>query len=328
MRTFWVVGCILLTLQGGALAQDRNTGNPAVKLKPLEHPPSKFRQPKPYAIPQGNTANEIDLRRAIESDDSSSAKSTQEQGAGKRNASAVPPLNRSYQDNPDSTTEPMIHFIYAVPANGVDYGRDLTTLVPYAINSANRWLASQIRRKFRIDTYEGHLDITFVRLPNTEEFYESAGGFKLSQIETDMASALAQQPNKKYIVLYEGGDSRTCGEGFVGGATAAVYLRGLENLGSASCFSQPWASSPVDPPGYHEFVVLHEIAHTLGAVSAGAPNYVPLAHVGDTPEDLMYTGLAPWSPAIVDYGRNDYYNPRGLPGELVNLAFSPYLTKR
>jgi hypothetical protein len=337
MRPFLIAGCILLALQGSAMAQDGKTKPTVSRVIPHDPTPANFRKPQPFVIPQGNTLDEQELRIAIDADDADDDDDDdamqKQQGRAeprtskKRNPSAVPPLNRSYQDNNDRKDKPMVHFIYAVPKGGVDRALDLSTVVPYAINSANRWLASQIRRKLRIDTFQGHLDISFARLPNTDEYYATYGDYRFFAIEQDLNTVFATRPHKKYIVLYEGTSMRTCGEATSGGPLAIIYLRGLENSPFIPCNDVPWVFSPTEPPGYHEFVFLHEFGHMAGVVSEGAPHYAALGHVNDSPNDLMYTGDQPWSPSVVDFGRDDYYRRRPLPNGLVNLIDSPVLVK-
>jgi hypothetical protein len=338
MRTLFVAGCALLALQGNALAQDGKPATPKQRIIPREPPPNNFRRPQPYAIPQTNSVDAQELRSAIDADDSEDADDapalkkqddTQaKRTPRKRNPSEVPPLNRSYRDNPDRTKKPMVHFIYAVPRGGIDYALDLSTVVPYGINSANRWLASQIRRKLRVDTYKGHLDISFVQLPNTDEYYAQFGDERFFIIESDLLGIFATQSHKKYIVLYEGTSTRTCGEATLGGPMAIIYLHGLENTIYTPCALVPWVGSPTEAPGYHEFVFLHEFGHMAGAVGDGAPHRDYGAHVGDTAEDLMYGGPLPWTPNIVDFGQDDYYRRKPLPNGLANLIDSPVLTKR
>jgi hypothetical protein len=338
MRIFFIAGCVLLALQGSASAQQGKAGASGQKLIPRDPLPSNFRKPQPFVIPQGNSLDEQEQRSAIEADDADDdddntlmqkqENQAEKRAPKKRNPSAVPPLNRSYQDNPDRSKKPMVHFVYAVPKGGVDYALDLRTVVPYGINSANRWLASQIRRKLRIDTFQGHLDISFVRLAHTDEYYASFGDYRFTPIEQDFLAVFATKPHKKYIVLYEGTSTRSCGEAEVGGITSIIYLRGLENSPFIPCADVPWVSSPTEPPGYHEFALLHEFGHLAGAVSPGAPHYFGTAHVGDTPDDLMYGGTLPWSPSVVDFEHDDYYSRKTLPNGLVNLIDSPVLKKR
>lgn len=88
----------------------------------------------------------------------------------------------------------------------------------------------------------------------------------------------------------------------------------------------PFAASPTAASGYLDFSALHEILHAHGIVSDGAPHFTLNGHVSDSPSDLMYAGTEPWSPSILDFNKDDYYNPAGLPLGIINFADSPYLT--
>jgi hypothetical protein len=40
----------------------------------------------------------------------------------------------------------------------------------------------------------------------------------------------------------------------------------------------------------------------------------------------MYANTESWSPSILDFNMDDYYNPTELPAGIINFATSPYLT--
>jgi hypothetical protein len=108
------------------------------------------------------------------------------------------------------------------------------------------------------------------------------------------------------------------------GRMAGIYLKGTIP-GAAACATNPLAASSVAPPGYFEFVTLHEVLHVLGVVDSNAPNHAFDGHVGHDPSDLMYAGVQAWTPSRIDQQRTNYFNAAGLGGGLVNLAQSPYL---
>jgi hypothetical protein len=75
--------------------------------------------------------------------------------------------------------------------------------------------------------------------------------------------------------------------------------------------------------GYIELATLHELMHAQGAVPRCAPHWT-VGHVGDDPTDLMYAGSAPWRPATVDVGNDDYWGHGGE--DCVDLLRSAFLT--
>lgn len=249
-------------------------------------------------------------------------------------AAQNPPTNRSYRDNPDFGQFNMIHFVYAVPQGAVDRGLDLTTTIPYSASSFNNWLATQTGgRVLTFDTYHHHLDITFASLPQTDQAYAAYGAFRRDHIEADLRSLGWMEPTKIYVVYYEGSNQATCADAphppDLPGQAVVIYLHGLEQVpGVPPCATNAFASNPTAPPGYQEYVAIHEILHAHGIVSTAAPHYSMNGHVSDSPTDLMYAGSEPWSPSILDYGRDDYYNPNGLPAGIINFANSPFLSNR
>lgn len=52
-----------------------------------------------------------------------------------------PPTNRSTKDRPDYVLGAQIHFIYAIPADGVDRSMDLQSVFINSIGAWNTWLA-------------------------------------------------------------------------------------------------------------------------------------------------------------------------------------------
>jgi hypothetical protein len=308
MRTLATMACTALLCCTYAQAGTTSTVNPKERYV---KPPGLF-------IPQDNSPESVELRRAVEADASDRAPGDT---GRKPDATARPPQNRQYVDNPDATGRPKIHLIYAVPYGSVDRGFDLSNAIPNLTSSANRWLALQTKNKFRMDTYGDHLDITFAALPNTEEFYRSQNGWTHFQVINDLWNMNQIQENKYYVVYYDGGHNYACADAQWQGKTTVVYMAacGLD--------TSVVAQTPSSDPDYHEFVFLHEVIHNTVGVSYEAPNHIGSGHVGDSPQDVMYAGEQIWQPAILDYNNNDYYNRKSLPGTLLNLKDSTLLTR-
>jgi hypothetical protein len=310
MRKIFIMACAALLCAATAQA------NPLVKVNPKD----RYSRPPGIVIPQDNSPDSIELRRAIEADASDRGMKSPDTGK-KLDATTRPPQNRQYFDMVDATDRVKIHFIYAVPAGGFDRGFDLTNAIPYLSSSANRWLAAQTKKKFLLDTYEDHLDITFVSLPNSEDYYQSYGSGKHSAIVEELRSIGHIQQNKIYVVYYEGWHSYACADAEPRGPTTVVYMWAC-GIDSSSV-----AQSPTADPDYHEFVFLHEVVHNTVGISPEAPNSAGGYHVTDSPEDLMYAGDQVWRPAILDYNNDDYYNRKSLPDPIVNLKDSTLLTR-
>src|SRR5579862_7121271 len=79
-------------------------------------------------------------------------------------------LPRSTFDRPDDVKGPQVHAIYVIPSDGTDRQLDTNGTIEQTVNSWNQWLASQSDGLggFRLDTYQGSLDVTFFRDPHTD----------------------------------------------------------------------------------------------------------------------------------------------------------------
>ncbi|MDB5728848.1 MAG: hypothetical protein JWQ00_2053 [Noviherbaspirillum sp.] len=241
------------------------------------------------------------------------------------------PLNRSGVDQPDDLHGAQVHLVYAIPADGVDHAFDLSETIANTTGSYNNWLAQQTAgNRLKIDTYQGRLDVTFVRLPRSDAAYDAFGYNKRDVIEADMRAMRQVNPDKIYAVYYDGGNVNTCADAphppALAGQVAVLYMRGAVP-GYMPCQDNPYAAGPTAAPGYLDFTMLHEILHTMGAVDDRAPNAVLNGHVNTDPTDLMYAGPLPWNPSVLDSTKANYYNPNGLAGGLFNLANSLYLMR-
>jgi hypothetical protein len=235
---------------------------------------------------------------------------------------------RSTADRTDENANAKVKFLYIVPSDGTDRALDTDGTMHRSISAALRWFATQTTgRAYRLDTTEGALDITFVRLPRTEAQMASYGTFLRDSLEKDLGALGLVDQQKLYLAFYDGTHPSVCGDAprppVTPGRVAAIYLKGLPNA-PLPCAGNPLATSPTAAPGYFEFVMLHEMLHVLGIVHEGAPNAVN-GHVAHDPSDLMYAGAQPWTPSRMDQGRTNYFNPTGLGGGITNLAASAFL---
>lgn len=222
-------------------------------------------------------------------------------------------------DQPDDTGDYQVHIVYAIPSDGIDQRFDINGALKTSVMAFQKWMSQQTNgRSFRIDTYQGQYDITFVRLSKSDEEIQAAGAFVREAIEEDLKQKGFDHPQKIYGVYY-GGRAVPCGgtgaaPPTIIGKVASTYFGACENSFAPS----------IDQPGYLEFVMAHELVHTLGFVAACAPHSIPgnSSHVNDDSRDLMYAGPLPWQPSILDIGRDDYFEHH-IPGclDLANSAF-------
>ena len=245
-------------------------------------------------------------------------------------AAVIPQSKRSTLDRADDLSGPQVHVMYVLPSDGSDRHLDTEGVLENTIGSWQAWLGGQTGgRVLRMDTHQGTLDITFVRLGRSDATMASYGAYVRDTIEKDLTALGLVVAPKVYAVYYDGGSTFSCGGGAwpptLPGRVAALYLQGTPP-GATPCNTNPFATSPTDAPRYMEFAMIHELMHTLGFVSASAPHFTLAGHVSDSPTDLMYAGSLPWAPATLDVGQDDYYHPGGLPSGVLNFALSEYLT--
>jgi len=239
---------------------------------------------------------------------------------------------RTATDLPDDLAGPQVHFLYVVPRDGEDRAFDTSSTIERSVLSWERWLTGQTGgRGMRVDTYRGALDVSFFRLATDDAVVASRGEFVRDQIEAELYAAGYTSASKIYAVYYDGSSKTACGGAdprpSIRGAFAALYLKGTPP-GGAPCNS---ISLGLDPPGYHEFAMLHEIVHTLGFVPRCAPHArgdYDFGHVSDSRYDLMWTGSEPWGvfepeKMQLDVGHDDYYG-HGR-SDCPDLAASPFL---
>jgi hypothetical protein len=243
------------------------------------------------------------------------------------------PSQRARSDRPDQVQGAQVHVVYALPSDGTDLGHDTTGTLDATVGSFQGWLRSKAGgRELRMDTSDGKLDVTFVRLSRTDAAMAAYGPFVRDSLERELSRAglIRANANKVYAVYYDGGSTWACGGAAwpptVPGQVAAMFLEGTPP--GVSC-ARPFVSSASAFPGYWEFAMLHDLIHTLGVVATTAPHHTAdrPAHVPE-PNDLMYSGSVPWvidQTTVLDVGGDDYFGA-SVPAGVTKLSDSAYLT--
>jgi PASTA domain/Divergent InlB B-repeat domain len=225
-------------------------------------------------------------------------------------------LPRSNVDRQDDLSGLQVHMIYALPSDGVDRSFDIDGSIQSSVEAFQRWLSAQTGgRTLRIDTFQGQVDVTFVRLRLTDAEIAAHRDLALEAIDPEIVAAGFTAPGKVYAVYYDGTNPVVCGNAkwppLWPGKTAAFYLRGL----SGNCFSQGFPP-PGGQPNYTTFAMFHDALHPTGIVGQCAPHHHPTnpGHVADSNTDLMYGGGSlGWAPSILDLGHDDYFDAH-IPG--------------
>ncbi len=123
---------------------------------------------------------------------------------------------RTTEDQPDDFAGAyQIHVIYAEPSDRTaPVQLDVNGSIRRSVNALNTWLASRANgSKFRFDTCNGDLDITYVKLPVTEGEMATgtnAPAFIRDRLEATLAPAFSD-PKKLYLVYWDGLTYGRCG---------------------------------------------------------------------------------------------------------------------
>ena len=226
---------------------------------------------------------------------------------------------RAFSDRPDDLSGEQVHFVYAVASDGQDHGLDTSGVIAELVGNVQVFLRRKLGRQFRIDTYGGRPDITFVRFADWNEGeLRSGNSFLLSRFHAGLGEELGFRSGKVYALIYTHGEilqgRNTAGT--AGGDIAAAFW------GPHKLISYRRGE------GTHsaEAVVIHEVFHLMGAVPLCAPNGdggLHIRHTGGPGYDIMLPSGGSSNPALteIDAGRDDYYG-HGRP-DCPDIARSP-----
>lgn len=220
--------------------------------------------------------------------------------------------------------------MYVLPADGFDQSFDTNGTIAGAVEWARSWFSGQTGgRRIRFDTFQGVLDVTFLRTSRSDADYVSMGNRIRDGVAADVAAAGFTNPTKIYSVFFGGGSPRhgsiPCAQGASPGNMSALYLACLFERSDIQPLIAVHGLSKILGMG-----AIHESLHNLGAVPDCAPNKVDVGHVSDDPRDIMVASFsrqldtyrdAGFVP-LLDTGRDDYYQHAnsGCP-DVVRSAF-------
>jgi hypothetical protein len=228
-------------------------------------------------------------------------------------------LNRTIENRPDEVSGYQIQVMYVIPKDGKDEALDTNDKIANSVAAWQQWFVGQTKsQRFRLDTFNGALDIPFVRLSQTDSQIKSTGAKVRDLIEAELKTLGFNDPQKLYAVYYGGSSSVACGgHAFPPkkiGHVAAVFLHGTSRE------NRPCESNEL------KLEMIHQIIHGLGYAQPCATHYTEQrlpGHVSDSPKDLLYDGNEMWQPSILDIGHDDYFK-HNKPGCL-DLAKSVFL---
>ncbi|MNS39564.1 hypothetical protein D3C72_718510 [compost metagenome] len=221
-------------------------------------------------------------------------------------APSLPPTLRTRYtaDQPDDFQGYQIHMVYALPQDAPDEMLDRNGAIAKAVEAMNAWLArTGDGATLRFDTHQGDLDVTFVRLRDTDAALIGRGGDGVMEtIKGAMAEAGLIKPGKVVMVFY-GADGVADTDRHIGKAHqgfGVTFMKASKNNMSLK---------GTVTGGSLEAVMLHETVHAIGMNRSEST-----AHVFDTPDDLMAT-VATYKPnVLLDLNRDNYF-AHGKAGE-------------
>lgn len=255
-------------------------------------------------------------------------------GNGEQPSDVAP--GRSFVDQPDDSSAAQVHVFYVLPKDVQERKFDIDGTFSGLITSTNEWLFAKGGKRLRFDTYKGELDITFVRLDETEgqlwmeadDSNTKCSSKRCPTLDTLKAMLVAKgftSPIKAMLIYYGGAivpSSRivrlVCGT--AGHARAAIMLVGQVDVmtGQFSCFGPTKTTLP-ESQNTSGLASFHELFHMLGAVGTSPNSDGNYGHIKNDNTDLMGK-----SEGIVrlDAGNDDYWHHgRSNFLDLYNSAF-------
>lgn len=218
-------------------------------------------------------------------------------------AQAIP--TRSLIDRSDEVLGPQIHLIYVVGKDVQDRNWDTNGQIKKWVDQGQDWFFSASGKKFRYDTFNSDLDISFLRSQLTlSEMRTGANStiYDSKLLPYLVKEFITQSPQKNYasapktyiFVTSESIDPSYCG--FASGTIGGIVWTGNK------CWNGPQDDS-TSPYGmsWPARTIIHEAIHTYG-----------VSHACDSTSDLMWgvpecQGSITYGPTILDLGGNDYF---------------------
>lgn len=236
--------------------------------------------------------------------------------------------------------------VYARPKDVVSRYQVMAPKLRSWFGSANG-IVSEEAKKFKVKAdlkvacEKGDISVIEVVLPNTDNYYYKASQETRKALVKDFGSSGYNKSNIKYIVYYDGKASGCGGQTCISQASIKdsddrLKEDNIYNIGPDYALIYKVDDAEVQEllgTSYEmvaPILLLHEYAHTMGAVQLSAPNSTGEGHCKDSPTigkggtDVMCKsdtrgevfgnecpGLFPFR---FDCNNDDYFNPKPEPG--------------
>lgn len=235
--------------------------------------------------------------------------------------SLLPSRIRVFQEQTDNRAV-NVHAVYAILDDSADEQWDINGTIESIVADIQTWLKERTNGRGIIwDQASGNLDITFIKLAETETDLAVLPN-RWGLIAEELYRRGHNDPNKIYAVWLPHIGQDDPGTLICGVQTKyrsvvfafSFFLR-IPN-GRNLCINQP-------------VTMVHELFHAFGAVAPCATNYLSgpgllgKGHVDDDPNDIFYVGDRFGIPLELDQGHDDYFG-HDIPG-CPDTEDSPYL---
>ena len=218
---------------------------------------------------------------------------------------------RSSYDRPDDVAGRQVHFVYAVRNGTPDRSFDTDVQVTDAIAQMQEWLAQEADgTQWRIDTFNGEPDVTYFPLPPSvgDPTGKDCAVVRCPNEDEILAAYVAagrSQPDKVYVVLYDGGMDDGGKPGPCGSSSGSAAFIHLDDAINANACAIPWSSTSVH--GWSiGLLTTHELLHALGAVCPTGASAADGGHSSDR-DDIMFGQADDTTGNLLDPGRDDYW---------------------
>ena len=120
-------------------------------------------------------------------------------------AATTAALPRATTDRPDDRPGAQIHVLYVLPSDGSDEALDTNGTIAASVGNFQSWLKGQTGGNgMRLDMSGGELDVSFVRLAESDAQLAARGLFMRDAIEAGTRAAGFADPDKIYVDYYGG----------------------------------------------------------------------------------------------------------------------------
>lgn len=214
----------------------------------------------------------------------------------------------------DGATTNHFEAIFAIPSNVPDRSAQLLPVLRSELERASGFVNREAqlvnpaaRARLRFTCSSNAIDIAVVRLARTN------GGDSFSNIQAQLKTLGYGNPLAHYVIYYDGRVSCGC-SGLGSMRDSDVASTSNPNL-AGGFFAMQFGGNAYGRPDWS--VLLHEMAHTMGAVnSTSAPHRTGAGHCTDGRDVMCYAdgGYFSYSPSVCaelafDCRRDDYFNP-------------------